>query len=346
MCSALIASVPAQAATNPSGGGAIINPGNDINGNPINPATGSGVSGMQDNKYGSVNNPADAGAASPTDNPSTPDPVENTSVQEAVENCTLVDDVTKAREEAMRIITIVPNVDAIFGEGAAAGCFAQSSKVINLAMEIPSLPSWSNLGGLVKANIQRILLKKGEELIAKGCAVADQALLESMKPMQDYLDEFNSRTDQMNGLIGNFESGAAGGSGYYDKASDFINNQISGTQARIDADSQQMKDINKAIEDKYGNVVNTGTFNPTQNNQPRGEPVAPFFGDSPPATNTFTAPNNNSSNVRSNNNPQTQAPSTNANNGTFNSSQQANSAPKAKPNPYGSSNSNNSSNPF
>ena len=269
VCSAIAITLPAAAATNPAGATPPFNP---------NPATSDGQDAIKDGNTtatGGTGNPN--GASGNT--PAPPAPVANESIKDAVVDCPLQEYREEAFEEAMRVASIVPDIDAIFNaeSEASAGCFAASSKVINLAMEIPSVSfSLTGIGDLVKKNLERMLMQKAEEVLNKGCAIADQALLGALDPLQKYFDEYAERANEFNGMIGNFEMGAeyeGSHKGIYDNASDMIKKKIAGTQADIDAGAAAMNAIDKAIADKYREDLAKNPLVPAGNGNTNSSPA-------------------------------------------------------------------------
>lgn len=357
VCSALALSIPAIAAeTNPAGstppfngssstttgGGGLGGATPPFNGGGSNPATSGGLGDITAGNTGQTTTPASPNGSSPSKDGQTalPEGVKNEDLKEAVADCPLQASSKEAIAEAMRVARIVPDIDATFNNksDAAAGCFAASSKVINLAMEIPSVSlDWSNLGNLVKKNIERILAQKAEEVLAKGCAIADQALIGALEPVQEYMNGYKNRVGEFNGLVGNFEMGAEYDSKHgniYDDIAGMIGGQIQGSQASIEAASEAMRAVDKDILARYseelannplGGGINSNTGGGSGGaNIPRGdyatgnggvtdgiddgvwgsaqaqapaprpkgggEPVAPFFGDNPPAPRTAPPP--------------------------------------------------------
>ena len=231
-----------------------------------NPATASGFVSIAEGKASATAGLTNPNGASTSTTTAEPTPVTNESVQDAVNECPLANTSQAAIEEAMRIASIVPDIDGMFNDKteAAAGCFAASSKIINLAMEIPSVTlDWSNLGNLVKGNIERILQQKAEEVLDKGCAIADQALLGALQPVQEYMADYQNRVGDFNGLVGNLEMGAeydSANSGIYGTVSNMVSEKIAGSQANIASASAAMQNVDAAILAKYKDeLTNTMT---------------------------------------------------------------------------------------
>lgn len=314
VCSAIALTLPAHAATNPSGStppfnGATTTPTSGdlggatppFNGN-TNPATSGGqgsMTGGNADATGGLTNPSGAGATT-----NAPNPVANESIKEAVADCPLEAYREEAFEEAIRISQIVPDIDVIFNpmNEASAGCFAASSKVINLAMEIPSVSfSLTGIGDLVKKNLERMLMQKAEEVLNKGCAIADQALLGALEPLQKYFDEYSTRVGDFNGMIGNLELGAeyeGSGKGMYSNASDLIAGMMAGTKADIDAGAKAMAAIDAAILEKYRAELQQTPIVGGGSNGSGGVPVPPIANTTQPQARTFgfddgSAVNNN-----------------------------------------------------
>lgn len=290
VCSAIALTLPAVAATNPAGSTPPFN-------GAQNPATAGGqgdiVGGNTTATGGAATNPTGAGAGK---DPAPTLPIQNESVQEAIETCPLVTQQEDVFEEALRIASIVPDIDEIFNPAneAAAGCFAASSKVINLAMEIPSVSfSLTGIGDLVKKNLEKILLQKAEEVLNKGCAIADTALLGALDPLQKYFDEYNQRVGDFNGMVGNREMGADyEHKGIYENAANQLRGRRDGTQADITAAAAALAALDKEMRDRWGAaleespLVSGGGFGGGQvgggAGTGGGTPVPPFFGDNPP----------------------------------------------------------------
>lgn len=263
-------SVSAFAANNPAGDPAGV-PTSGING-PINPATAAGQGGIQQQ------NQTTAGANnSGTDSPSAPPMgVGNPSVKDAVADCELQEVQEVALVNAIELINAAPKVDELFNsqKEASKGCFAASSQVINLAMEIPTFsPSWSNLGNIIKGNITKMIAAKQQELLAMGCAIADQALLSAMQPIQDYMNKY---TGVLGGMTGNLDMDAE-----YDPSKGSLWGQVSGqtqstidqAKARLEKDGKTASDISKNFESQYEDMLGslpkanaTPDFNPNANN--------------------------------------------------------------------------------
>lgn len=236
-----------------------------------NPATAGGQSAITTGNAAAtagLTNPTGASASTDT---AEPPPVTNESVKDAVNECPLANTSQAAIEDAMRVASIKPDIDGMFNDKteAAAGCFAASSKVINLAMEIPSVTlDWSNLGNLVKGNIERILQQKAEEVLNKGCAIADQALLGALEPVQAYMADYQNRVGEFNGLVGNIEMGAeyeGSNKNIYDNVLGMVDAKIAGSQANIAAASSAMKNVDAAILQKYKDELNNTPFVPATN---------------------------------------------------------------------------------
>lgn len=283
VCSALALTLPviAIAESNPAGATPSFNPNsgsgttNPVGATPpFNPDGGSGTTnpatagGQSDIKDGNAD--ATTGTSNPTGSsgkdPAPTQPIDNESIQEAVANCPLVETHDKVLEEALRVASITPNIDGIFNDAseAAKGCFAASSEVINLAMEIPSVSfSLTGIGDLVKENLERILMQKAEEVLDKGCAIADQALLGALDPLQEYLHEYSQRAHEFNGMIGNLEMGAEYEGKYgnlYESASGLIQEQIAGSKANISAGNDAAKKVNAATAAKYKSQLESKPF--------------------------------------------------------------------------------------
>lgn len=233
-----------------------------------NPATAGGQSAISTGNAAATAGLTNPTGASVSNETATPTPVTNESVKDAVNECPLADTSQTAIADAMRIASIKPDIDGMFNDKteAAAGCFAASSKVINLAMEIPSVTlDWSNLGNLVKGNIERILQQKAEEVLNKGCAIADQALLGALEPVQAYMADYQNRVGEFNGLIGNLEMGAeyeGSDKSIYENVLGMVNEKISGTQANIAAASSAMKNVDAAILQRYKDELSNTPFVP------------------------------------------------------------------------------------
>lgn len=314
VCSAIALTLPAHAATNPSGStppfnGATTTPTSGdlggatppFNGN-TNPATSGGqgsMTGGNADATGGLTNPSGAGTTT-----NAPNPVANESIKEAVADCPLEAYREEAFEEAIRISQIVPDIDVIFNpmNEASAGCFAASSKVINLAMEIPSVSfSLTGIGDLVKKNLERMLMQKAEEVLNKGCAIADQALLGALDPLQKYFDEYSTRVGDFNGMIGNLELGAeyeGSGKGMYSNASDLVAGMMAGTKADIDAGAKAMAAVDAAILEKYRAELQQTPIVGGGSNGSGGVPVPAIANTTQPQARTFgfddgSAVNNN-----------------------------------------------------
>lgn len=255
-------------------------------------------------------------------------PIANDSVKDAVSDCGLVEAQQNVMDEAMRIASIVPDIDAIFNDKseAAAGCFAASSKVINLAMEIPSVSfSLTGIGDLVKKNLEKMLMQKADEVLNKGCAIADSALLGALEPMQKYLDDYSTRVGDFNGMIGNLELGSeyeGSNRGIYDSATQIINGKISDSQSNILAGSKVMQQIDANIASKYkaelqanpiipsgssssaSSASTASTFNSAPTYTAPALAPAPATSSQPAASSrTFTTPTVNSGSTTSSSNP-------------------------------------------
>lgn len=318
-----------------------------------NPATAGGQTAIQNGV-----NTVTAGGGSPA-NPTgaeTSQPIENGAVKDAVADCPLQETAATAIAEAMEVVNIKPDIDAIFNDKTEAtqGCFAASSKVINLAMEIPSVTlPWSNTGALVKKQIEKMLLQKQEELIAKGCEIADNALLSALEPVQQYLNDMKSKSGQFNGMIGNIDlSGTGYGNpdkGLYENASQMIKDKIDGSLANIDAAGIRMADIQKIIDDKYKGSVTDDTFN-TPPIAP--EPTTPLWNsyDANGAAKTANTGGSTTQNSRTLTTTPSQQPTVgtlptqNVPAPTFSNTPAPSSSPSG--NPYGATQSGSASNPF
>ena len=261
VCTTLVASMTgltAIAATNPAGN-TTPNTGGSIATPPFNPATSSGQSGINGQNSGTLANPADPNTSLPTVN--APQGVENESIQEAVAACPLQEASEEAIAEAMEIIKIVPDVDEIFNNKteAAKGCFAASSKVMNLALEIPSFDGFNSAAAqIIKRNLTSMIEQKQKEFLAMGCEIADQALLSALSPVQDYLVKYNNKVGSFNGLLGNLDMGAGyeGSNGnFFDGIAGSIGSTITEAQGRIDQDSQAMKDTADRLAGEYKDIL-------------------------------------------------------------------------------------------
>lgn len=227
-----------------------------------NPATSTGQTAI--NAQNSATASDSAGGAAPTVN--APQSVDNGSIQEAVAACPLQEASETAMAQAMEVIKIVPDVDELFNNKteAAQGCFAASSKVMNLALEIPSFDGFNSAAAqLIKRNITNMIQQKQQEFLAMGCEIADQALLSALSPVQEYLTAYNSQVGTFNGLLGNLDMGAGYESstsgGFYDDLSSSIGSTINETQSRIQSDGQNMQQVSDNLTTQYRNILNSST---------------------------------------------------------------------------------------
>lgn len=292
---ALTLPVAVTAATNPAGGVQTPSTTSPVSGTQ-NPATAGGQGAINaGNTTAGGANTNQTGSSLGNNEPA--QPIANESVKDAVADCPLVEAREEVMEEAMRIATIKPDIDAIFNDKseAAAGCFAASSKVINLAMEIPSVSfSLTGMGDLVKKRLEKMLLQKADEVLSKGCAIADTALLGALEPMQKYLDDYSTRVGDFNGMIGNIQmdSEYEGSSrGIYDGASDLIKDRISGSKANILAGSQVMQQIDADIAAKYKAELESNPIISSGNNSNARSALAPTnLNSSANSVPTYSAP--------------------------------------------------------
>jgi hypothetical protein len=304
-----------------------------------NPATAGGQSAITTGNATATAGLTNPSGASASTDVSEPAPVANESVKDAVNECPLANTSQTAIAEAMRVASIKPDIDGMFNDKteAAAGCFAASSKVINLAMEIPSVTlDWSNLGNLVKGNIERILQQKAEEVLNKGCAIADQALLGALEPVQAYMADYQNRVGEFNGLVGNLEMGAEyenNNKNVYANVLTMVDQKISGSEANIAAASSAMKNVDAAILQKYKDELSNTPFVPATNAASQANTQA---SQSASAVQSYSFDNGSSASTQSfTAAPTTTAPATVAATPTY-------QAPAASPtasstNPYGAS---------
>lgn len=290
----------AIAATNPAGGTIGTAAGGSIATPPFNPATSSGQTDMNNQNAGTSSNPANTDSGMPTTN--APQGVNNESIQEAVAVCPLQEASEQAIKDAMEVIKIVPNVDEIFNNQteAAKGCFAASSKVMNLALEIPSFNGFgSSLGEILKKNLTSMIEQKQKEFLAMGCEIADQALLSALSPVQDYLVKYNNQVGAFNGLLGNLDMGEGyegGNGGFYEGLVGSVGSTIDDAKGRIDADSAAMKQTSDRLAGEYKNILDKAPPITGGGNTGGGEPVPPIDTNStsprnaPAARSTFSAP--------------------------------------------------------
>lgn len=260
-------------------------------GGPLNPST---IEGQYDIQQGN-NTTASGNASGGSDTPKAPpNDTSNPDISDAVKDCELQDSREAALINVIEIINAQPKVDDLFNNAseAAKGCFAASSQVINLAMEIPTFsPSWSNLGNIIKGNIMKMIAAKQQELIDKGCAIADQALLSAMQPIQDYMAKYNGALGGMTGNFGldpNAEYDPSKG-GIFGQAAEHMKGGINDIQGRLDKDGRTAAEANAAWERQYQEMVKgmdipnqTPDFNGNANNPPRppsGTPVPPIWPD-------------------------------------------------------------------
>lgn len=279
-------SVTAIAATNPAGTGNTGGTG-DYRTPDFNPATGSGQDQIR------KENEAAAGSSTGNDNPAAgPNPIGNPNVADSVKSCELQKTQEDALINVIEIINAQPKVDDLFNSQseAAKGCFAASSQVINLAMEIPTFsPSWSNLGSIVKANIMKMIAAKQQELINKGCAIADQALLSAMQPIQDYMVKYTGALGGMQGNFGGLDMDAeydeTKGS-LFDQVMKHTQGNIDEIQGRVKRDGEIAADISKNLEKQYEDML-AGLQTPNK--------TPDFNGGSTGAGNTGSTGNTNQS---------------------------------------------------
>ena len=227
-----------------------------------NPATSAGQTAI--NAQNASTAAASAGGAGNTTN--APQPINNGSIQEAVEVCPLQEASEQAMAQAMEVIKIVPDVDELFNNKteAAQGCFAASSKVMNLALEIPSFDGFNSAAAqLIKRNISNMIQQKQQEFLSMGCEIADQALLSALSPVQDYLTAYNTKVGTFNGLLGNLDMGAGyentTSGGFYGNLSSSIGSTIDQAQNRIQTDGQNMQQSADSLAAQYRNVLNNAT---------------------------------------------------------------------------------------
>lgn len=244
VCSALAVSIPvtATALTNPAGTGA--NSDLKLPDTPMiaggtvstNPSTGGGqnqVSGDFKNQNSSTNSTSGSGVKDGTKEPPA---VENGDLKEAVEKCPLQESADKAMEDAMILATTQPDVDSMFNTAkeAAQGCFAASSQVINLADMIPNINT-SGIATATKKALTSIINQKLMDIKDRACAIADEALLSSLQPIKEYMDEYKQRVGEINGLVGNIGvMGDVNAGGTFGVIEGVIDGQIGSTVERLD----------------------------------------------------------------------------------------------------------------
>ena len=184
----------------------------DTSSSSNNTATQSGLASAQNRTFGNLA-PEGSGATPSygTSNYSENTATESGDIQEAVENCEIVDAHKEAQINAVKIASITPNIDEIFNSASkqAEGCFASSKEIINLAIEIPNITSsWSGISALIQKRVQAIMQEKVNEVLDKGCKIAQGALHESMSPIIAYVDEFNANgKNASNSIFGNMQVG-------------------------------------------------------------------------------------------------------------------------------------------
>lgn len=257
-----------------------------------NPATSAGQSAINSQNAGTLATPANTDSGLTTTN--APEGVENESIQEAVATCPLQEASTKAMKDAMEVIQITPDVDGLFNNSteAAKGCFAASSKVMNLALEIPSFDGFNSAASqIIKQNLTKMIEQKQQEFLAMGCEIADQALLSALSPVQDYLASYQLKVGAFNGLLGNLDMGAGyeGNStgGFYDGISDSIGSTIDDAKSRIETDGKNLQAVSDNLENQYKNILNGSV--PISNGSSSSATTTVTPTTSTPAAAAFTA---------------------------------------------------------
>lgn len=134
-----------------------------------------------------------------------PQTVKNADLEEAVENCPVAEEQPQAIEDAVQAAMVVPDIDGMFNKVTkeAEGCFANSGEVINLAMMI-KVPTFNGgIGTAVNTALERIIKAKAEEAKQKFCTIADAAIVDTLGPVQKYLQEYQARSAELSGITGN-----------------------------------------------------------------------------------------------------------------------------------------------
>mgnify|MGYP006932316261 CR=1 FL=1 len=111
--------------------------------------------------------------------------------------------------QAVQDAVVTPKTDEIFnpqqsGNAATQGCFTASSQIINLATLIPTVPSisWGNIATMVQNVVNQQIQKVQEQMINRGCQIADQAILNAVKPLNAYITQIQN----VNGMLNNSEA--------------------------------------------------------------------------------------------------------------------------------------------
>jgi hypothetical protein len=172
----------------------------------INTATTQGASNAAASTFGST---APEGSGTSVGNGATTGEIgiADPSLKEAVENCEIVEAHEEARNNAIKMASITPDIDAIFNNASeqAKGCFASTKEMINLAVEIPTISTdWTGMSQIVKNKIQDLLEEKLTEVINQGCEIAQAAVWEAVSPISNQINEINRTTAGFsNSIFGN-----------------------------------------------------------------------------------------------------------------------------------------------
>lgn len=178
--------------------------------NPINTATNQGVGTVQQSMSGANMGEA-TGVVSGGGLTNDGLIVEGADIQNAINNCSIPEAQAMGKQRAMEMAGFGIDVDKIFNPAAekAKGCLAATQEIINLAVEIPNISSIFDAGAaLLQKKVNEVIQNKLMEIVDKGCEIADQAVRDTIEPLADFIDKYESTMDEAYSVFGEYESQA------------------------------------------------------------------------------------------------------------------------------------------
>lgn len=338
LCSAIAASIPVTviAATNPAGTTAQVPLPESMGGGSTSTTTTSGPpNGFKPDGLGTITSTNKDQASKPSDSTTggkieSPQKVENADLEEAIENCPIAEEQPQAIDDAVQAAMVIPDIDGMFNRVTkeAEGCFANSGQVINLAMMVKIPVFNGGVGTAVSTALERIITAKAQEIKDRVCKIADEALLDTLGPVQTYLQEYQARASELEGITGNI--GDARDPSYgkvlgtfgskIDEAERALNEQGAKASQKAAEANQRLEGIKSevnsnlegalkgALEGEVGEKVAQATGSYTQSTAPVTQPS-----NSTPAFVPYSTNNTNSSTARSTQNTGSTANSTTTN---------------------------------
>lgn len=189
-------------------------------------------------------------------------------VAEAAQGCPVAEHAQEVQMARLDAIDATPSritaMENIEQSEAGKGCLSSSKEIIDLTMTLPTISgSWGDIGKVVRMRVDEEINKIKDGVINQACQIADQALLDANKNVQEFYKVWNDKMNVINNAPA-FVGKYLGDKVVYgsDKVGAHLSEKLQGMQSKVDATNAEFAAKNKAYRDSVNEkVYDTFGFN-------------------------------------------------------------------------------------